>query len=126
MFTGGYFDHPDPAHKKEIFTRFADVIDGLTNTIMTGETINEPSNYGWWYWNNVTLGVSAFPLNLCVDNPSSCVDHYNNHGYNSLHTGGAHFGKGDGSVVFLSENIDRPLYYAIATISGGEIIGGEW
>lgn len=126
MFTGGYFDHPNPDRRKEVFTMFANVTDGLTNTIMTGETVNEWSNFGWWYWNNVTLGVSAFPLNLCHDDPAACFNSSINQGFNSMHVGGANFGRGDGSVVFLSENVSLSVYYAVATISGGELTANEW
>ncbi len=126
MFTGGYFDHPTPAQRKEVFTRFADVTDGLTNTVMTGETVNEWSNFGWWYRSNVTVGVSAFPLNLCKEDPAACFNSALNHGCNSRHSGGAVFGKGDGSVVFLAERIDLTIYLAIATIDGGEITGDAW
>ncbi len=122
MFTGGYFDLPDPNDRNEVFTRFADVTDGLSNTVMTGESINEWSNFGWWYWNNVTLGISAFPMNICRELKSGCVGSSLNHGYNSWHNSGANFGFGDGSVKFLSQNIDMKVYYAIATIDGGEIV----
>jgi len=121
MFTGGYFD-VEPEIRREIFTRFADVTDGLSNTVMTGETINEWSNFGWWYWNNVTVGMSAFPMNICRELRSGCVGSGLNVGYNSWHNGGANFGFGDGSVRFLSQNIDMKVYYAIATIDGGEVV----
>ncbi len=126
MFTGGYFDHPDPLQRKEVFTKFAHVTDGLTNTIMTGETVNEWSTFGWWYWNNVTVGVSAFPLNICKSPTVTCFNSSLNHGYNSKHTGGAHFGRADGSVVFISENVDMLVYYSIATINGSETLSGAW
>lgn len=126
MFTGGYFDHPNPNERKEVFTKFADVRDGLSATIMIGETINDASDFGWWYWNNVTVGVSAFPLNLCARNPPSCRGQQINHGFNSLHNGGAQFCRGDGSVVFVNETVDKKIYYAIATISSGETVAGEW
>lgn len=126
MFTGGYFDHPNPNERKEVFTKFADIRDGLSATIMIGETINEASDFGWWYWNNVTVGVSAFPLNLCARNPPSCKGQQINHGFNSLHTGGAQFCRGDGSVIFVNDKIDKKIYYAIATISSGETVTGDW
>lgn len=43
--------------------------------------------------------------------------------FGSYHIGGAHFGMADGSVRFLSENMDLTLYQALATIKGGEKIG---
>ncbi len=56
----------------------------------------------------------------------TCVNSSLNHGYNSKHTGGAHFGRADGSVVFISENVDSLVYYSIATIDGSETLTGAW
>ncbi|MFZ9091242.1 MAG: H-X9-DG-CTERM domain-containing protein, partial [Planctomycetaceae bacterium] len=41
----------------------------------------------------------------------------------SFHTGGAQFALADGSVRFVSENIDTALFVSVCTRSGGEIVG---
>ena len=41
----------------------------------------------------------------------------------SYHTGGAQVALGDGSVRFLSDNIDADLHCAMHSINGGEIVG---
>ncbi|MCA9057847.1 MAG: DUF1559 domain-containing protein, partial [Planctomycetaceae bacterium] len=41
----------------------------------------------------------------------------------SRHTGGAQFAMCDGSVRFVSDNVDRALYRGLLTINGGEVIG---
>ncbi len=43
--------------------------------------------------------------------------------FRSDHTGGGHFTMVDGSVQFISENIDLGVYRALGTIQGGEVIG---
>ena len=43
-------------------------------------------------------------------------------GSNSLHTGGHQVGMGDGSVQFMSENIDWGLWRALGSVNGGETV----
>ncbi len=41
----------------------------------------------------------------------------------SMHTGGVQVALGDGSVRFVSQTIDLPLWQGLATMSGGEVVG---
>jgi len=44
--------------------------------------------------------------------------------FGSRHAGGANFVLCDGSVHFISENIDPELFVALCTIDGGESVAG--
>ncbi|MBW3541521.1 MAG: DUF1559 domain-containing protein, partial [Planctomycetes bacterium] len=45
-----------------------------------------------------------------------------NLGFHSRHEGGGHFAWADGSVTFISENINRDVYRALGSIDGGEVV----
>ena len=46
-------------------------------------------------------------------------------GFASGHPGGCQFLLGDGLVRFLKETVTPPVFRALATRAGGEIIGGD-
>jgi prepilin-type processing-associated H-X9-DG protein len=46
-------------------------------------------------------------------------------GFVSLHPGGANFAFGDGSVRFLKQNIAMPVYCALGSRAGGEVISSD-
>jgi prepilin-type processing-associated H-X9-DG protein len=43
--------------------------------------------------------------------------------FGSWHAGGAHFLLGDGSVRFISENVDGFVYQYLGSIADGQVIG---
>ena len=114
-------------------TRFADLTDGTSNSLMIGESSFNQNGLAAWWWFNGVLATAAFPINR----PAECSagigmsrvagwnacwrDWRNNQGFSSLHVGGAQFTFGDGSVHFISENIDLAVYRNTATIAGGEV-----
>ncbi|MCR9200288.1 MAG: DUF1559 domain-containing protein [Planctomycetaceae bacterium] len=104
--------------------RIRDITDGTTNTLMLGERRTEPL-LGWFStWPGmVSEGEEAFQriLGSADHVPNDPSAHFDDFG--SRHTGGAQFTLGDGSVRFISENIDTGVYHSLATINGGEVIG---
>ena len=98
--------------------------DGTSNTLMTGERKTNPTLNWFSSWPGmIAEGEEAFQR-VC-----GSADHVPNHpsqhfdDFSSHHVGGAQFSLGDGSVRFISENIDRGLYQSLATIQGGEPVG---
>jgi len=120
---------------------FASVTDGLSNTILLGETSSSANFYsqsykwGWqglvsWTWGmyyysgspSEWLTIDAKMVQLPINSRSAF--NTGNAPYTSAHTGGAHFLLGDGSVRFLSENIAlTTTFYALASRNQGEIVG---
>lgn len=104
--------------------------DGTSNTLMLGEfnwidyripggaLLWRPFTRGWYADTRGTLMYLAknvnYPINFRVALP------WNDATFGSLHTGGAQFVRGDGSVHFVSQNIDMATYRAAASRDGGE------
>ncbi len=110
---------------------FRDFSDGLSNAFLIGERqspglVNGLHIGGDAIWAGVVDfgddngGVcnSALPINArTTDINTQTLD------FGSMHTGGCHFLMGDGSVRFISENVDRTTYTRLASISDGQVIG---
>ncbi len=102
------------------------ISDGTSNTMMTGEMqrldgteLWDPSypclsitHDGW-----AVGGISTI---FAVEFGEMNNLHYEHPG--SEHPGGAHFGMADGSVRFISEDVDSNTFKALSTFAGGEVI----
>lgn len=102
------------------------IIDGTSNTVMLVEDMH------WTDFNNKTAinddAAWASPLGAIttLQNPINYKDIQGDrrcHGWSSLHIGGAQAALCDGSVRFVSENIDGRIQIGIATRGGGEVTG---
>lgn len=114
--------------------QFRDVTDGLSNTIFVSEVLDSGGDAA-------NLGGAGSDRKHCFsngadDNPpqemteyliaaetNDPINAYTEEAAGSYHVGGAQFSLGDGSVRFLSENINMPTYRALSTRANGEIIG---
>ncbi len=103
-------------------TRLREVTDGLTQTIMVGETL--PGHY---IWNcilclNFPVASTQIPLNTMIQDNGQHTLWWQDSGYKSLHPGGANLIMGDGSVQFFPDTIDYQLYNNLGTRAGGETV----
>ena len=101
-------------------TKFRDVIDGLSNTLMVGERSGQLGGSIWH--GNIPLAAESHARIVGVADhvPNSPVGHFED--FRSYHTGGANFLRADGSVQWLPQTIDEVVYRAMATRSGAEVI----
>jgi prepilin-type N-terminal cleavage/methylation domain-containing protein/prepilin-type processing-associated H-X9-DG protein len=117
-------------------TRMRDLVDGMSSTIAAGERswdgLIHPSvgtgtmgRIGSIWFGNLQGNLHDV-ISWC--DPSLETDQRVNgthpNAYSSLHEGGCHFLFADGSVHFLSENIDNSgTFCPLSTIQGAEVIG---
>ena len=104
--------------------RLRHVLDGTSHTFIIGEvhpTINH--RVSWPYANN-GYSTCAIPPNLKPkDDGRHEPDWWENiGGFRSKHPHGLHFAMADGSVHFISEEIDLVVYRGLATIAGQEAV----
>jgi prepilin-type N-terminal cleavage/methylation domain-containing protein len=130
--------------------RFAEIVDGTSNTLAVGEYANlgdltvrttttnaAPGGaYAGTFW---AYGYDWFVIGCAGTQPGAgsrgllpsyerCIQLGQSNlcarGYGSAHGGGAtNFVRADGSVIPISRTIDIRIYAALATINGGEAVG---
>jgi len=136
----------DPNAVSGMFTRvgvkirIADVADGPSNTILVGEVLPNCNDHNWvggaWGFNGMgnAHASTVVPINnytTCsplvgpVSNPACTTQSNWNYswGFRSQHTGGAQFLFADGSVHFLSQNINHRTYQNLGGRGDGNPVG---
>jgi prepilin-type N-terminal cleavage/methylation domain-containing protein/prepilin-type processing-associated H-X9-DG protein len=111
--------------------KYEDIPDGSSSTIFMGESILfQNSSAGWMSGTRSTLRNAGTRLNAGRSGPNGYISAPTDDkdagvvgGFSSYHTGGGHFAMGDGSVRFLSENIEPGLYQHLANRHDGELTG---
>lgn len=105
-------------------TKISDILDGASNTLMIGECTGgltgsfDGNPYPVW-----NILDTAGGINGPHTTPGGGTWNLRTQEFSSWHTGGCHFVLGDGSVRFLSENIDQGTLSALTTRQGGEVVG---
>jgi prepilin-type N-terminal cleavage/methylation domain-containing protein len=112
--------------------RLKAIIDGLSKTIFFGEVrpkCSEHARNGWVNSNNGNgYCTTLIPINYdtCNDaSPDPCRRSNNwttEVGFKSAHAGGALFLLGDGSVHFITEQIDHSTYQLLGAKNDGQVI----
>jgi prepilin-type N-terminal cleavage/methylation domain-containing protein/prepilin-type processing-associated H-X9-DG protein len=125
--------------------RLADIKDGTSNTIMVGEArqqmcstyfgprwgagvhtsvhgyVPPPSNPTAYKWHiNYPAGSDPLCGPLPASDPRAKLQYA--WGFGSWHAGGANFVLCDGSVRFLPDTMAFPVFQAMCSINGGEVI----
>ena len=98
--------------------RFAQVTDGLSKTLMVGETLPAQCAYGGAWAPNFSLAGTSIPLNTFESCPAPPGCHKRGCGFKSEHEGGANFALGDNSVRFVTEDVDYRVYNHMGTRDG--------
>ena len=126
-------------------TRMRDVTDGLSNTFLVGESkymltsqgTNSTYYIGWsssvrlgpsTYPNSASLAAAYEPINSRERTGGQATSgsdtrNYSGHLFGSRHVGGAQFLLGDGSVRFVSENINLDTYRDASMRADGNVLG---
>jgi prepilin-type processing-associated H-X9-DG protein len=118
-------------------TRFADVTDGLSQTLMAGERTNAvylkvvgSSNHFdlETVWSGAIkeepdddhAHTTLFQSLYFINNPN--FDDLNSMSY---HPGGSNYLFGDGSVKYLKLSLNIGVYQALGTRAGGEVVSAD-
>lgn len=125
--------------------KFASITDGTSNTFMFGESyfdetfVQDGNEMDFWYigspqvdpWvcggtNAATefsefVGSTGVPIN--ARKIASTSGYVKELSFSSYHSGGAMFTLADGSVRFVSFNINPTTYQSLGSRKGGEVIG---
>jgi prepilin-type N-terminal cleavage/methylation domain-containing protein len=117
---------PNPNTGPEPGTRFADIVDGTSNTLMVGEiswvNLVTGTRYRSWARGCDTAPVCAGSRNVVNAINSPSIATFNDIAFGSQHPGGANFALGDASVRFINQSIDLNTYRSLASRNGGEVV----
>ena len=105
--------------------RIAGVVDGMSNTIMVGETIPDHCNWMGAFAQNFPLSSEMIPLNQLNAPYNVPATYYLACGYKSRHSGGCNFLFGDGRVRFIKQSINYTVYNQLGTANGAEVVSAD-
>lgn len=134
---GNLWKSPDGVIYPQSRTKIADVTDGTSSTVQVAET-REQNAAVWIDGGTASLSSRRYddanpPSYASTESAINYTPYYNSAGQgidclwaaSSLHSGGALHLFADGSVRFLSQQLNPDLYDALVTRAGSEAINGS-
>ncbi len=114
--------------------KISDIADGTSTTLAVFENHHWNSSKKYpgeinkatgWFTPIGAIDTAMKPINFAAEDiaGNNGADDTRCSSFSSTHVGGAHGLMCDGSVRFFTENIDRNVYMALSTRSGGEVVG---
>jgi prepilin-type processing-associated H-X9-DG protein len=139
----GPFGYRDFANRNQPrYTRFSEIVDGTSNTLEVSEMLtpldgdvdhrgdilndDEACTYFMTLMTPNTKSPDVMAPNFCANRPEKllpCVTGANrNKTVRSKHPGGVNASMCDGSVRFISNNINVDTWMALGTMNGGDAV----
>ena len=124
---GGFSQHGTLSRSSK--TRFRDVTDGTSNTILImeisydriGTSGTRPDRFR--RWTRGSNGYASPAFRNVVTGPNTNSSKFNDASIGSNHKGGAQVVLADGAVKFISDSINLNTLKAVASRDGGEVVG---
>ena len=138
----GYLDHSSIDKPRQ--TRFSEISDGLSNTLLMAEVImpkrdnsmdqrgdiNNDRGANRFMTINTPNNGTDFMLSVWCEStlelPCIQAAAYQHYMARSRHPSGVNVSLCDGSVRFVANNITLNTWQAVSTMDGGETIGSDW
>jgi prepilin-type N-terminal cleavage/methylation domain-containing protein len=117
--------------------RFANVTDGLSNTIIVGHISSLAAGYDMvWFTNTGSTVGTSLPVNFNIRPSIEQKSFYcpgcnltgtpwRGRGFQCHHPGGVVVGMCDGAVAFIAENINQVTFNAMGSREGGETFASQ-
>ena len=106
--------------------RISDIVDGASNTLAIGESLPDCYNWSSWFYGDTnsfsaSYGINTRKKDTCRFLGGSNQNWWVARGFKSMHTGGIQGLMADGSVQFISENMDVGVFQRVSTIRSGDV-----